>query len=273
MKDYVKLTKPVDLVPNIVEAFKEIKHYTVTFVLEDNRAGSGTLVNTCGYDGILTAHHVAKPVLEGEEFALCEAEYKHSLYLRSDRCEHVPVGHIRNNPHPENGPDLSFIIIRDSKVLATLRSIKSFFYLETKDLEYFQSPLERMHWAISGSPDEAKKVIGAFADGPVMSFQNFVGAATFQSRVIRGEFDFINLKMASGIENFPKDCEGMSGGGIWLLPLSIENEDPKTIRHEAPILAGVSFYQSVIEKGARIITGHGYESIYSRLREALKALK
>jgi hypothetical protein len=131
-----------------------------------------------------------------------------------------------------------------------------------------------MNWCISGSPDEAKKELGIFHDGPLVMFQNFVGEATFHDRIERAGFDFVKLKMPSGEWNFPKDCKGMSGGGMWLVPLSIDpNGDPKTIRHEAPILAGVSFYQSEIENGERVITGHGYDSIYSRVRQTLKEMK
>lgn len=275
VKDYIQPTKPFDLHPHMVGAVHEIKHYTVLFILKDKRVCSGIFVNTCGHDGILTAHHVAEPVLESSQFGLCVAESPHSLFLRSEHCQHVPIGHVPNNPNEENGPDLSFIIIRDANLLATLRSLKSFCYLDTKDLAYFESPLERMNWCISGSPHEASKVIGISPDyGPLVMFQNFVGEATFHSRTVRDGFDFVKLKVPCGEGNFPKNCEGMSGGGMWLVPLSIDpNADPKTIRHEAPILAGVSFYQSEIEKGERVITGHGYDSIYSRVRQTLKALK
>jgi hypothetical protein len=274
VKDYVEPTKPFDLHAHMVGAVHEIKHYTVIFVLRDKRVGSGVFVNTCGVEGILTAYHVAEPVLDNSEFGLCVAERPHALFVRSENCQHVPIGYVRNNPQAEDGPDLSFIIIRDANLLATLRSLKSFFYLDTKDLEYFQSPLERMSWCISGSPHEASKLLGIFPDGPLMMFQNFIGEATFHSRAVRGGFDFIKLKVPSGEGTFPKNCEGMSGGGMWLVPLSIDpNGDPKTIRHEAPLLAGVSFYQSEIKNGERIITGHGYDSIYSHVRQTLGKLQ
>jgi hypothetical protein len=277
VKDYIKSPKDFSqhaLRTHLERAAQEIKHYTVIFVLKDKRVCSGIFVNTCGYDGILTAHHVAEPVLGNSEFGLCIAERPHGLFLRSKHCEHVSIDYVRNNPQQENGPDLSFIIIRDVNLLATLRSLKSFCYLDTKDLSYFQSPLERMNWCISGSPHEASKVLGVSpVYGPLVRFENFIGDATFHSRTVRDGFDFIKLKMPSGEGNFPKNCQGMSGGGMWLVPLSIDpNGDTKTIRHEAPILAGVSFYQSEIENGERIITGHGYDSIYSRVRQTLKTM-
>jgi hypothetical protein len=123
VKDYVQPAGPFDLRSLMVAGVHEIKHYTVIFVLRDKRVGSGIFVNTCGYDGILTAHHVAKPVLENSEFGLCIAEHPHALFVRSENCQHVPVGYVQNNPQAENGPDLSFIIIRDANLLATLRSM------------------------------------------------------------------------------------------------------------------------------------------------------
>src|SRR5688572_22117333 len=101
-------------------------------------------------------------------------------------------------------------------------------------------------------------------------YQNFVGEADFHSRTVRDGFDFVKLRVPCGERNFPRNCKGMSGGGMWLVPLSIDaNGDPKSIRHEAPILAGISFYQSEIENGERVIAGHGYDSIYSRVRQTL----
>jgi hypothetical protein len=100
--------------------------------------------------------------------------------------------------------------------------------------------------------------------------------ATVHSRIERDGFDYIKLIVRSGDGTYPKDCAGMSGGGMGLVPFSYgpddDPNDPKTARNEAPILAGVSFYQSEIENGERIITRHGYDSIYSRLRQSLKEL-
>src|SRR5579863_5718541 len=106
MTDYIEGPLDFDPVPHLEKAFDEIKNYTAIFILGDGRVGSGTFVNACGYDGILTAHHVAEPVLNSSVFALCIAEHPHTLWLRSENFEHVPVGHVRNNPKPEDGPDL-----------------------------------------------------------------------------------------------------------------------------------------------------------------------
>lgn len=263
-----------DILPHLEKAIHDIKHYTAQIVLlKSKTVCSGTFVSACGFDGILTAYHVARPVLEDAQFGLCIAEYQHALFVRSENCQHVVIGRANNGKQGEDGPDLSFIIIRDTKLLGILRSLKSFCNLDRKDLEYFQSPLDRMTWFISGNPHEATKLAGISKDGPLMVYQNFIGESTFHSRSVRDGFDFIQLKVTSGQANFPNDCEGMSGGGMWLVPFTIESaDDIKSIRHEAPLLAGVSFYQSEAENGERTITGHGYESIYTRLRQTLREL-
>jgi hypothetical protein len=276
MKDFIEGPKIKSSViqAHLSKAMLDIQHYMAPIVLMDKRICSGTFVSACGFNGILTAYHVATPVLAETQFGLCITAREHALFVNSKNCQHVVVGHAENGNQGEMGPDLSFIIIRDPKLLETIRSLKSFCNLDRKDLEYFKSPIERMQWCISGSPYEASKLVGVVSDGPLMMYQNFVGEATFHSRVQRGDYDFIRLNVTSGHANFPTNCKGMSGGGMWLVPLSVENNnDLSTLRHEAPLLSGVSFYQSEVENGERIITGHGFDSIYFRLRQTLRELK
>jgi hypothetical protein len=265
---YVEAPRGFDVEPYLIKSNREISHYTVIFVVDNKWVSSGTFVNACGYDGILTAQHVAKPVLESSEIGLCIAEFEHRVELKADNCEHVIIG--ANNLENEFGPDLSFIIIRDPKLLATLKSLKSFYHLDNKDLSYFESPLEKMAWSVAGSPDEGKMLVGQTpAGGPIMRLQNFVGLARFLSRSKTNEFDFLKLEMPCTDGNYPANYQGMSGGGIWLVPFSIEGNDESSIRYEAPVLGGVSFFQSEPKGTVRVITGHGHESIYHNLRKAL----
>ena len=277
MKAYIE--SPAKVTPELfteiyAKISNDIKHYNVIFVLKDKRCASGTLVTINGYHGILTAHHVAEPVMNEREVGLCIAEKAHGLLLRTAHCQHVPIGIPKNEFSPELGPDLSFIIIRDVKLLETLRSIKSFCNLEKRDLEYFESPLNKMSWFISGSPFEASAQIETSPNNELVKFQNFIGHATFHSQTEDEGFDFFKLIVPSGQGNFPINCKGMSGGGMWLVPITIEDENNlDTIRNEIPILAGVSFCQSAVKNDERIITGHSYKSIYFRLRETLNGLK
>src|SRR4051794_38362760 len=113
MSTYATSPTALDPWPFLVKAFGEIKNYTAIIIFDDGRIGSGVFVNACGFDGILTAHHVAEPLFKRQDFALCIAEHLHSVWLEPKNFDHVPIGYLPKNPNPENGPDLSFIIIRD----------------------------------------------------------------------------------------------------------------------------------------------------------------
>jgi hypothetical protein len=103
----------------VQKALLELSKYTAIIFLADGRACSGVFVNTCGLSGILTAYHVAKPLLESPKFALCIAEHPHSLWLESQHLEHIPIGRMSDNADErKNGPDLSFIVIRDANVVS-----------------------------------------------------------------------------------------------------------------------------------------------------------
>ncbi len=257
----------------IAKANEEIGKYTALLVTGDGRISSGTLVNACGFYGILTAHHVAKVIFEFPEFAIAPSERNPtSLWPKSEHLQHVILGKAPESEE-QNGPDLSFMIIRDFNLIETLRSLKSFYYLETSNTSYFNLETHKMTWAISGSPAEAKELIQPnYKGGPLTKLRNFVGETTYHSRTVRNDFDYIELKCLCGVANYPKNYKGVSGGGFWLLPMLFDSN--QQIVHGAPILAGVAFYQTDPPVNSeRIITGHGYDSIYTKLIQTLKELK
>ncbi len=272
MGNYIRAPEGFDIEPHIAAATKVIKDYTAILIFEDGRVGSGTFVNACGFDGILTAHHVAELVFKFPVFALCIAEHPHSKWVKSESLGHVVIGDWSKNPEPRNGPDLSFIILRDSNLVETLRSLKSFCFLESQKTDFFKGPLNGSAWAIAGSPHESyRKIAEDPKTGPLSKLENFVGAGAFRSRTVRGDFDYIEIIIASAQGNFPRNYQGVSGGGFWLMPIEIDdNGDLTTVRHGNPVLAGVAFYQSEPEDGWRVITGHGFGSIYGSLVQALK---
>ncbi len=269
------LTLPnFDPQPHLKKAFPEIGNYTAIFIFGDGLVGSGTFVNTCGFDGILTAHHVAKAVFESEEFALCIANREHGLWLQTRDFEHVPIGFPRDRPYSDEGPDLSFIIIRNAILLGILKSLKSFCFLESQQLRFLETPLNRLYWAVAGSPFESKAIVrpDSVPGGSLTKVSNFVGRGIFESRTKRNGFDYIDIKVPCSFENFPENYEGVSGGGFWVIPMEIDSsENVNTIAHAKPLLAGVAFYQSEPLNGEIILTGHGYESVYSGVRDVLKS--
>jgi hypothetical protein len=176
---------------------------------------------------------------------------------------------------PENGPDLSFLIIRDPGLLAKLRTEKSFYALDSAPRPSFHPLLNPRIWGVAGSPYESfKRIEENYHGGPLSKMVNFVGTGCFPFQTLQdGDFDYLKLTVPSGEFGFPDDYEGISGGGIWLMPMEVDpSGDPRTIRHRAPILAGVEFSQSGWQNRERILTGHGAHSIYTVLRDSLQTI-
>jgi hypothetical protein len=262
------------LKPHIENACKVIKDYMAILIFDDGQIGSGTFVTTCGFDGVLTAWHVAEHLSRFQEFALCVADYPHGLWRSSDLVEHIPVGVVPKDSAPEDGPDLSFLIIRDPALLEELHRVKSFYPLDSSRAPCIHPLLnQRIWWGVAGSPYESlKRIDENYQGGPLTRLLNFVGADRFPFQMLqKGDFDYLKLTVPSGDAPFPDDYGGMSGGGFWLMPMEIDpSGDQRTISHRAPILAGVEFAQSSWENGERILTGHGPQSINACLRQALK---
>jgi hypothetical protein len=178
VKAYVKFDQ---LKPHIDNACKAIKDYMAIFIFEDGRIGSGTFVRTGGLSGLLTAWHVAEHLSSFQEFVLCATDSPHRLSISSDLMDHVPIGVVPQGSMPEEGPDLSFLIIRDEGLLEKLRTIKSFYPLDSSRSPCIHPLLnQKIWWGVAGSPGESlKRSHENYQGGPLTRLLNFVGADRF----------------------------------------------------------------------------------------------
>jgi hypothetical protein len=256
---------------HISRAQEPLKKYMVGFVGSDFwPIGSGTLVNTCGFEGILTAHHVAAEIFRQSAIGLCIVDKWHQFCGPVSGLEHVPVGASPSKSPPETGPDLSFLLIRDSLIMAKLKELKEFYPLGG------QPPLHpilgnRHAWSITGTISDLS-IKTETDDGPRAKIRQFIGGGRYQHAIKWvGEFDYIHLTVPSGPDHFPNDYRGMSGGGFWLLPMEISaSKEPSTMQHRPPILAGVEFAQLEHNRGQRVLIGHGPHSIYRCLKSNIE---
>jgi hypothetical protein len=273
MKQFLLAPEGFDYRQYLDTAHKQISYYTAIMIFDDGLCGSGIFVRAYGYAGILTAHHVARLIHRCSSFNLVVQSHKHEMTIESSSVQHIVIGDSTGNPQPEHGPDLSFVCISDVNTLAILDSIKSFYFLENKDLSFFDGDFAKMVWALSGSPKESWTAMGFAHDGqPITKVSNLVLTAAAKSYEERNGFDYLKFSLHTAVDNYPDEFGGMSGGGMWLTPLEITGEDLKSVAPAAPILAGVTFYQSEPLNGRRIITGHGQRSIYGRTMDVLRAL-
>lgn len=269
---------PHDLVEKTkAAATREISDFSVSLISQQEVLGSGTLVTASDAVGILTAHHVAQVIAErGEAVGVNISEHIHQFFLLPTLMEIRPVGTPANPARPEDGPDLSVIKILDPHFLSTLRSRKSLYRLEGRSFEeeFAAYPFQEMPWWVMGSPAEFSTHEGEVGTPEhILGAVHFAAEATFVALTRRGDFDFAEVRITAGSHGFPVAYGGVSGGGIWITPFTLDPEVGfKTMGYASPFLAGVAYYQGPLEGTGRSILGHGPESIYRHAREVLAAV-
>ncbi|HOC01152.1 MAG TPA: hypothetical protein PKM43_20680, partial [Verrucomicrobiota bacterium] len=84
------------------------------------------------------------------------------------------------------------------------------------------------------------------------------------------EHDYLRLKVYDPAHGFPSNYGGVSGGGIWMVPLEMDpDKGPHTAKAAELFLAGVCCYQHEPLPDGREVEGHGPRSVYRRMREVL----
>ena len=69
---------------------------------------------------------------------------------------------------------------------------------------------------------------------------HLIGEGTFKERVSRDGFDFVTLRLLARSHNFPLKYGGVSGGGVWILPLTMDpDKGLTTISYDPPLSAGL----------------------------------
>jgi hypothetical protein len=230
------------------QAVREIAAFGVSLIRRQTLIGSGVLATAGGKSGILTALHVAELVTGSRKSALGVniAGYPHHFCIAPECIEPVVIGQPPSRKFGEAGPDLCFLTILDVNVRSAIRARKSFYRLDGRSFEQYESvSLSSMNWWVAGSPDEFTMHEGERSTpSHVLGLSHFHAEATFLSLEDRSHFDFISLEVTAGSHGFPKKYGGVSGGGIWLAPFTMNPEiGPETLGCDHPFLAGIVFYE------------------------------
>jgi hypothetical protein len=230
---------------------------------------SGVLATSFGYFGILTAGHCAELIFKVENVALPVSDQVHHFYTKTATMEHVPIEEIQSH-----GPDLSFIIFREQKVIdEILRSGHRFYDLDNQDMSLLAFPLVTTHWCICGSAFESLDPSTFVHDGePHKLYLSSLNAMRGKLLLIenRGNYDYISLELLGPKAGYPSDYTGCSGGGIWYHKFNSSDGVNYTVH---PILAGITTWQYKQKDDkfqSRKIEGHYARSIYTRVRLALR---
>jgi len=253
-----------------------LANYTVGFVKPEMRqpyndaflAGSGTLVQIGEQHGILTAHHVITGLPKIGKLGLVLSWDLHQFTLDATNVAMLPLA---RGPDDSRGPDLGFVALAAPDV-ETIAAKKSFLNIESarKKVVETKPDIQDGVWAIVGFLDEeTKKEPPQRGYTDVRAFRCFPIFGFVEPCYREGSFDYYEFPFPRGEGSVaPKSFGGMSGGGLWQVPMSKRKDGQ--FEAEAFLLSGVAFYEVTSDKDEGTIRCHGRRSVYRKLPELLE---
>ena len=265
---------PGELIESVVNT---IAAHTVAFVRLEERderpyctlLGSGVLIAAGGVKAILTAHHVVEVL--PRDSRLCVVLEKTSQPHTLDTAGLVFLPIARGSCEAE-GPDLGAVVLAAPHLAASVAAKKIFFNLDSKRNGLLNEPpkIREGAWFAQGFLDEKTVATEDPDGGTTTRFYNFTGVGGPDGLVERDGYDYYEYPVAhESRSEAPVSWGGMSGGGVWQVPLG--REDGQLVPRQ-PVLSGVLFYQrpttatecGVVAHGLRSIYEVAYDSILSR---------
>jgi len=261
-------------VPEVLlhQATRALVDYLISFSVDNRPSGSATLVVVDGQPGFLTAAHVIDDLIRSKSarVAVICAEHPHQLLL--DKA-HLVIRKYGPTEGDFPGPDLGFIYLNEPKSLSVLRAKKSFYPLRgDSDLVFSRiQPRGSALCFIAGAPEEMCSEEGVRRTAShVLGTKHFLGRAQVSDEFVIEGLDYLKLGTLAGEHGFPVNYGGVSGGGIWHIPLCV-NPDVglSSLTFSKPELIGVAFYQSELSGRSRTILGHGPKELYTLIVKQL----
>jgi hypothetical protein len=222
-------------------------------------AGTGTLVSVDGRGCILTAGHV---------WGFLKKWPLINLVLKSIGTRYVidrnaiSVQSIWETNDGEWGPDLALLALPLSEK-AAISAHKSFLDLSARRNKMLSDPpnLKRGIWATVGSIAEfsAGTQVGPIIDYNVQARSCF---GTVKDYHYRNGYDYIDLGVNPQLPGVPSSFGGMSGGGLWQLPLTKSRSDGQISWQGEKHFQGVVFWESLHNGQVEFVRCHGTRSLY-----------
>lgn len=240
------------------EVLEKLWFYTASvFAVDGARPlyrGTATCIAASGSAYLLTAAHVWR-ALQGNRFALS---------LEADRFP-VPIEKSVVQPRTlergtaeEWGPDLALLRLPDV-VAAGIRQVKAFYNLDKRRPNAGDAVQSDMGlWVVIGAPKE-QSTFGAT--------EAVLRISAFGSRIVstwqREGFDYLDLGFYhEGRSDLPQSYGGLSGAGLWQLPVGKSSATGAVSWSGEVGLQGVAFYQKFTAPQEGVIRCHGRSSIY-----------
>lgn len=169
------------------------------------------------------------------------------------------------------GPDIGAIVLAPS-VAGTLAAEKSFYNLSARQNDLLTKPPARNIgvWFVHGFVEEKTvEEPGSAGFERVKSFCSFTGAGGPSDDPLEvGDHDYYGFQVTEGCRaDSPKSCGGISGGGLWQIP--IRKEPNGLFRLLSPLLSGVVFFQESEQHGTLALKCHERKSVYATAYDAI----
>ncbi|MHC4388892.1 MAG: hypothetical protein ACYSX1_09815 [Planctomycetota bacterium] len=275
------MIRPSDIPREELEKLGEfIVNYSTVLIYENQPFASGTLVKCGARFGILTAHHVpyntTKPFNfrpnSSDRLGLAIKKDEHAFWIAMQYLHPYPVGVPVNE---ESGPDMVFLDILDNDKLGWIKAYGSFWEISLEDgasmIEMCSCDSDGL-WAIAGLPQsmtQEEQPRGGFDRLLGLPLQVYFGGV--ERRFEAGGFDYVDLVADYDLKDpMPDSFAGLSGGGLWKIPVSSTRKDLNAFRCGEPVLSGLQFCQTALENNRRRLGCHGPKTLYSALPRVLK---
>jgi hypothetical protein len=267
-----------DLPEAVIEAAaKDIANYSIGFLHVNDPPhsskdvmllGSGTLVSIGTTHAILTADHVLSVLPRSGRLGLILSP---TLQQHTIDTHGIAYINIARGTRDADGPDLGAVILSHS-IASSIGAKKVFYKLDAHRENIFSLPpdIHDGFWFVNGFVDE-KTIEEKDKDGYglVKGFYNLSGAGGPENVTVVGDHDYYDFPVSYSVRAVaPKSYGGMSGGGLWQVPL-IRSAQGK-IEHKRPLLSGVVFYQQPTTEAYCGVKCHGRQSVYNVAYSALK---
>jgi hypothetical protein len=148
-------------------------------------------------------------------------------------------------------------------MLATLKSKKSFYRVSDKSFDqYRQLPLDKVFWFLAGAPAAKARPMTSKTREGALAAEHLVAEAGFKELSSNGELEYLRLQLIAGTDPFPENYKGVSGGGVWIAPMTMDRPDDfGSLAVEPCHLAGVAYWQGEFVNGSREIVANGPRSL------------
>ncbi len=278
----------IKLDTQLTPALRFIQDCSSPLFLDGELAGSGTFIAWDDEFGILTAHHVPNNPQDGARRFNFSADSAQKLGLSLVNFPHRFELEMRNlsianvaGPIDANdlgrGPDLAVIRLGTKATVTDITARKTFYKTSHRSEERLrESARDDGVFVVCGAAKEAERLTGSelgFEEVATESLDTYYGGLVppYGRRFERDGYDYLELGAEyKGVDDPPSSFRGVSGGGLWRIPVDAVVHDERQYDISEPILVGVAFYQTEVIGNLRYLRCHAGDAVCTRVLNHLR---